>query len=393
MSSIQKINTEKVHPLVAAALDLAGPIAASAETVERERRVSDSMIEQLSDAGFFRSLVPKEYGGDEVDPLIVHDVLGILAAADSSTAWVAMIILANPIFLGNAISQTVWSETYGRNPDLRTAGTIAPGGKAVEVDGGYRISGRWGYGSGSEHSAYLISGCIIHDGDSARIGPDGNPVMRWILHSTEDCTILKDSWDTTGLCGSGSFDYSVEELYVPEEWTFILGDTVHRLGNPIYGFRGLVFCLLSGLVLGMADTAIRLVREMAMTKRRGADLMREDPSVQIRIAEAEVLQGGARAFVRESSQDLLDGLHSDAGPTPEQRARYRLATSNSVDSATRIIDMMYKVAGGASIRRGVPLERLLRDIHTAHTHIQVNDLTYIKSARLLLGLDPEDILF
>ena len=393
MSSIPKINTEKVHPLIAAALDLAGPIAASAQTVEKERRVSDSMIEQLSDAGFFRSLVPQEYGGNEVDPMIVHEALGILGAADSSTAWVAMIILANPIFLGNAVSETMWSETYGRNPDLRTAGTIAPGGKAVAVDGGYRVSGRWGYGSGSEHCAYLISGCIIYDGDSARIGSDGNPVLRWILHSTQDCTILKDSWDTTGLCGSGSFDYTVEDLYVPEEWTFILGDTVHRLGNPIYGFRGLVFCLLSGLVLGMADSAIRFVREMAMTKRRGPVLMREDPSVQIRMAEAEVLHGGARAFVRESSRDLLDALHPDAGPTPEQRARYRLATSNSVDSATRIIDMMYKVAGGSSIRRGVPMERLFRDIHTAQTHIQFNDLTYIKSARLLLGLDPEDILF
>lgn len=388
-----KIVTEKVHPLVTAALELADPIAASAETVERERRVSDSMIEQLSDAGFFRCLVPKEYGGDEVDPLIVHEALGILGAADSSTAWVAMIILANPCFFGNAVSETVWSETYGRNPDLRTAGTIAPGGKAVVVEGGYRVTGRWGYGSGSEHCSHLISGCIIHDGDTPRIGPDGNPVLRWIFHSTEDCTILKDSWDTTGLCGSGSFDYTVQDLYVPEEWTFILGDTLHPLRNPMYGFRGLPFCLLSGLVLGMADTAIRFVRELAMTKRQGPVLMREDPGVQIRIAEAEVLYGGARAFVRGATRDVLDALHSGVGLTPEQRGRFRLATSNSVDSATRIIDMMYKVAGGSAIRRGVPLERLFRDIHTAQTHIQFNDLTYIKSARLLLGLDPEDILF
>ena len=393
MSHSPNIITEKTHPLVAAALDLAGPIAASAETAERERRVSDSMIEQLSDAGFFRCLVPKEYGGDEVNPLVVHDALGILGAADCSTAWVAMIIFANPLFFGNAVSETVWSETYGRDPDLRTAGTVAPGGKAVAVDGGYRVTGRWGYGSGSEHCSHLISGCIIHDGDSPRIGPDGNPVLRWILHSTEDCAILKDSWDTTGLCGSGSFDYTVKDLYVPEEWTFILGDSVNPLQNPMYGFPGLPFCLLSGMVLGMADTALRFVRELAQTKRQGPVLMRENPGVQMRIAEAEVLHGGARAFVRECTQDILDALHAGAGLTPEQRGRYRLATSNSVDSAARIIDMMYKVAGGAAISRGVPLERLFRDIHTAQTHIQFNDLTYIKSARLLLGLDPEDILF
>ena len=385
--------TEQTHPLVAAALDLAGPIAASAETFERERRVSDSMIEQLSDAGFFRSLVPREYGGDEVDPLVVHDALGILGAADSSTAWVAMIILANPLFFGNAVSGTVWSETYGRDPDLRSAGTVAPAGKAVAVDGGYRVTGRWGYGSGSEHCSHLISGCVIHDGDSPRIGPDGNPEMRCILHTTGDCTILKDSWDTTGLRASGSFDYTVEDLYVPEEWTFMLGASVNPLRNPMYGFRGLPFCLLSGLVLGMADSALRFVRELAQTKRRGPLAMREDPGVQMRIAEAEVLHGGARAFVRECTQDILDTLHAGAGLTSEQRGRYRLATSNSVDSATRIIDMMYKVAGGAAINRGVPMERLFRDIHTAQTHIQVNDLTYIKSARLLLGLDPEDILF
>lgn len=387
------IITEKVHPLVAAARDLAGPIAVSADTVESERRVSDAMIEQLSDAGFFRCLVPKEYGGDEVDPLVVHDALAILGAADASTAWVAMIILANPCFFGNAVSGTAWSETYGRNPDLRSAGTVAPVGKAVVVDGGYRVTGRWGYGSGSEHCSHLISGCIVHDGDTPRIGPDGNPELRCVLHSTADCTILRDSWDTTGLCGSGSFDYAVEDLYVPDDWTFILGDTANPLQNPMYGFRGLPFFLLSGLVLGMADAALRFVRELALTKRRGPVLMREDPSVQVRIAEAEVLYGGARTFVREISQEILDTLHAGAALTPEQRGRYRLATSNCVDSAARIIDMMYKTAGGSAIHTGVPLERLFRDIHTAQTHIQVNDLTYIKSARLLLGLDPQDVLF
>ena len=380
------------HPLVAAARDLAPSIRAASEDIEKNRKVPDEIVAGLSDAGFFRVAVPKEFGGDETDLLVVFDALEEIARADASTAWITLIIFANPWLFGNSMQKSFWEATFAKNPDLVTAGHIGPNGKAREVDGGYQVSGHWKYGSASEHSEYLLSGCMVYEGDKPRI-IDGSPEMLWIVHRTADCEILTDTWDTLGLRGSGSHDYVIDDLFVPADWTLRMGETVYKLANPIYSFPGIAFSQMAAIACGMARDAIDIIRETAKVKRSGPMLMAENPSVQIQVAKAEALCGSARAYVKHVLADVLDTLSRNEPLTTEQRATFRLAATNAVDSATQAVNIVAKLAGGGSVYKTNRLERVLRDIHTATTHLQFNDLTYFKAGRLLLDRDPEDPLF
>ncbi len=380
-------------PLIAATREIIPLIHENAERIENEQRLPDELIKALDNAGLFSVAVPQEFGGPEIDPLVMFDALEMLGNADASTAWVVLIISANPYLFGNALQKQVWQGMYGDNVNQRTAGTLMPGGKALKVDGGYRITGRYRYGSGSEHCEYLLSGCFIFDGDEMCRHENGEPEIRWMVHKTSECQIIMDSWDSTGLRGSSSHDYVTEDLFIPEDWSFVLGETVHKLANPVYSFPTIPFCQLSAITLGMARAAIDLVKEMAVTKRRGPLLVSEDPAVQMRVAEAEALVGAGRAYVKEVVADVLNTLNSGDELSWDQRATFRLACTYTLDSATSAINMMYKVGGGSAVYKPNQLDRILRDIHTAGTHIRFNDLSYICAGKMLMGIDPEDPLF
>jgi len=383
----------KEHKLLADTKKLLPRILAAAEEIENQQLIPADLIEALSAAGLFSVAVPKELGGPELDPLLMFDALELLAGADASTAWVVLIISANPFLFGNSLKQHVWQELYSDGINIRTAGTLMPGGRAVKVEGGYRVTGRFRYGSGSEHCEYLLSGCMVFDGDRLCTQDNGEPEMCWVIHKTSDCTIVKDSWDSTGLRGSSSHDYLLEDLFIPQDWSFVIGETVNELANPIYSFPTIPFCQLAAIAIGIASSSIALVREMAVSKRRGPILMCEDPSVQLRVAEAEALTASSRAYVKAVVRDILDTLNAGGELSPDQRSTFRLACTYAMDCSTRAVDMMYKVAGGGAVYKPNQLDRNLRDIHTAGTHIRFGDLTYITAGRMLLGLDPQDALF
>lgn len=381
------------HPLIEAAQALAPEIRAAAERIEREQTIPAAIIEGLRRAGFFRADLPKAYGGDELEPLVIFEALERLARADASTAWVALIISANPHLLGNALADHVWREMF-RDPDTATAGNLAPNGRAWAVDGGYRIAGHWKYGSGSAYCRYLVSGCVLYEGEQPSLGADGEPELRWAIHRTSDCKLLSDSWNTTGLRGTGSYDYVIEELFVPADWTFRVGDTRYPQPIPAYAFPALPFAGLGAIALGMAREAIESVKGLGERKRRGFRiLMKEDPAVQIRIGEAEARVGAARSYLVDTLRDLQRTFGQGGGLSAEQRAHFRLALTHGVRSAVETVDRMYALAGGPAIQHGGVLDRILRDVHTASTQIQVNESTYLKAGRLLLGLDPEDPMF
>ena len=129
-----------------------------------------------------------------------------------------------------------------------------------------RCRGHWRYGSGAEHCEYLLSGCMIYEGDTLCKHENGEPEMRWVIHHTSDCEILIDSWNSTGLRGSSSHDYVIEDLFVPEDWSFVLGETVHELSNPVYKFLTIPFCHLSAVAIGMAHASIQLVKKYGRYK-------------------------------------------------------------------------------------------------------------------------------
>jgi len=381
------------HALLRATRALLPEITAAAEEIEANQVIPPHLIQALSDAGLFSVAVPKELGGPELDPMLQFDALELLATADASTAWVTLIISANPLLFGNAVQQHVWEAMFGDDINARTAGTLMPGGKAVKTDGGYRVSGRFRYGSGSEHCSHLLSGCMIYEGDQLCMTEDGEPEIRWMIHKTSDCQIIAGSWDSTGLRGSSSQDYVLDDVFIEQDWSFLVGDNINPMSNSMYSFPAIAFCQLAGITLGMARSSITLLKEIAQTKRRGPRLLRDDPALQLRLAEAEAATSSARCYVKSAARDVLDTLARGEELSWDQRATYRLSCTHAVDRATDAVDTIYKLAGGAAVYKPNQLDRNLRDIHTARTHMRVSDVTYIAAGRMLLGLEPGESLF
>jgi alkylation response protein AidB-like acyl-CoA dehydrogenase len=381
------------HELLRSTRALLPDVLAAADDIESKQIIPPHLIQALSDAGLFAAAVPREIGGPEIDPLVQFDALELLGAADASTAWVTLIISANPLLFGNSLHPHVWEAMFGDDVNARTAGTLMPGGKAVKTEGGYRVTGRFRYGSGCEHCSYLLSGCMIFEGDKLCTDEEGGPEIRWLIHKTSDCEIVKGSWDSTGLRGSSSQDYLLDDLFIPEDWSFVVGENINPMTNSMYRFPTIPFCQLAAITLGMARSSLNTIKEIAPTKRRGPLLLRDDPAVQLRVAEAEAAIGSARTYVKAVTRDILDTLAAGKELSFDQRATFRLSCTHAVDCSTRAVDSMYKLAGGSAVYKPNQLDRHLRDIHTAGTHIRFSDLTYIDAGRMLLGLEAGEALF
>jgi alkylation response protein AidB-like acyl-CoA dehydrogenase len=376
------------HPLVEAVEALEPRIAAAADEIERTRRVPDDLIQALGEAGVFRMLVPASLGGGEVDPVTQMEVLESIARADGSAGWVSAIL-----------SGTAWTTSYLRpdvaaeilaDPDTRLAGTlaIASGGRAVATDGGYVLSGRWPFGSGTQHAHWLISRSVVFEGDAPkRDEATGTPVTRVLVFPRSEATIL-DTWDVTGLSGTGSNDYTVSELFVPEERTFELSGLTPYHQGPLY--LGRFFLLAHGAhALGIARAAVDALTAMMTTKREGASgagaLVRDRVYVQVAVAQAEALVRGGRAYLWEATRQIWEEAVTTGTIGAESRALARLANSAAFDNSLRAIDLMYTVGGGAAVYRTNPLQRYFRDIHTASQHSVVGPGTIEQIGHSLLA--------
>lgn len=361
------------HPLVEAALTLEPTIRASADQIERDGRLPDDLVRTLSENGIFRMLIPKALGGGEVDPVTYSDVLEILSRADGSTGWCTMIATGSTwglAFLPPESAAEILSDPYAV-----MAGSFAQpsGGRATAVDGGYRVTGRWPFGSGCQHATWMVGHSVVYDGESPRLGPGEAPVLRVMVFPRADVTIIP-TWDAIGMNGTGSHDYAVGDLFVPERFTFALDGEAAYHDGPLY--KGRFFLVAhSSHALGIARAAIDALMEVVATKRQsgGADggLVRDRPHIQMAIAQAEALVRGGRAYVRETTREVFEEAATTGTLSPESRALARLAITSSFESCRQAVDLVYTAAGGTSVYRRSLLQRYFRDIHTASQHAVV----------------------
>jgi indole-3-acetate monooxygenase len=236
--------------LLAAVCTLAPLIRVSAEEAEQQRRLPPPVVTALADAGLFRLYTPHALGGWEVDPPTFYRVVEALARLDASTAWCVWIASGNPVYVGRCLPDEGAEAVFGRDPQVATAGVVAPYGRAVVQDGGYVVSGRWPYASGCQHSTWLFCCCIVYDGDQMRQTAGGAPEVRVLFVPMSQVTIL-DTWEVSGLAGTGSHDVVIEEVFVPEAYSGLFG--AGRLPHSTH-FQGLLyrypFILASALPLG-----------------------------------------------------------------------------------------------------------------------------------------------
>lgn len=377
---------------ILAAAALLGPrIEAFADQIESERRLPDELIDDLRRAGVFRIAFPRAWGGPEMDIVTQCRLIEELAYHDAATAWVAMICSDSGHYATRIDEQTA-RELYP-DLDLLTAGFLYPAGNAVRVDGGYRVSGRWSFGSGSLHADRIVGGCFVHEGDEMVFGDDGIPEIRVVWLPRDEVTI-HDTWHTTGLAGTGSNDYSVDEVFVPAAHSF----HPFRAGprpEPLYRYHGFFFANLPAVALGTARRMLDDCRSLAAEKvlMPSFQLMKDDVRVQADLGAAAAALGAARAYQDDRLGHVWDVLSRGDELTLEDRAGVGLMSVHAIQTARRVGDQVCDLVGSASIQRSSPFERRRRDLATITSHIIGAHRSFVFPGQLLLGDEPPMSIF
>ncbi|HLI22680.1 MAG TPA: acyl-CoA dehydrogenase family protein [Stellaceae bacterium] len=381
---------------IARAHALAPLIEAASPRIEAGRRFPDDVLSALHDAGMFRLLLPKSFGGAELDlPRFVR-ICEILGAADASVAW--CVSQGGGCATAAAyVAPEVARDIFGAPRAVLSWGPpVSAPGKALAVPGGYRLTGNWSFASGSPHCTWLGSThCIVYDAEGKpRLDPKtGQPLRRVMMFPKTSATMI-DVWDVIGLKGTGSDNYSVSDLFVPEAYTFAIDDPADRReAGPLYRFStlGLYGYAFAGGALGIARAALDGFVRLASTKvpYRFSSTLRENARVQAEIGLAEARLRAARFFLLNSLDDIWNAV-AGAGrdPTLDERLTLRLATTHVMREAKDVVATIYEFAGSSAIFAQAPFERRFRDIHAMTQHMQARWTNYETVGQALLGLTP-----
>ncbi len=376
--------------VIDAARALAPQIRACAEQIERGRRLPATLVTAMARAGIFRACVPRTLGGGEVDVATMIGAIEAVAQADGSAGWCAMIGATSGVVSAYLEAPTA-REIYA-SPDVVTGGVFAPQGKAVAVEGGYRANGRWAYASGCEHCAWLMGGCVVLQDGAPRLLPNGMPDSRMMLFPAASAQII-DTWEVSGLRGTGSHDIAVSDLFVPAACSVSLLTDRPRHSSPLYTFPvfGLLALGIAGVGLGVARAAIDALIELAGAKTPSGSRRRlaERAGIQMQVADAEASLRSARAFLFETVSDAWQAAARQGTISTQQRALLRLAATHATISSAKAVDLMYNAGGGTSVYAASPLQRCFRDVHVATQHMMVAPPTYELTGRLLLGIETD----
>ncbi len=361
---------------------LSPAILAHGEEIERGRRVPPDLVEELTAAGCFRMLVPRSHGGAELDVPAEMRVIEELARADGSVGWTVMIGRSAPVFFGK-LPRDTFDALYAAGPDVILAGTVNPTGLATPVDGGFRVTGQWSFASGCQHCHWFIAHCIVDDGRQ--------PPIRMMVLPPADVEI-KDTWSVSGLCGTGSHDFVVNDAFVPAERSFVLWDEP-CLDVPLLRIPELSLASLSvgAVAVGIAHGALGEVTDLATGKLPlfSDGTLASNPLFQHQLAAADAQLRGARTLLYADAEAAWATAVAGTSFTPDHRARIRATATWVTTTAASVVDMAYTAGGGSSIYSSSPLQRRLRDIHALTQHFAVKLDTFTKAGAVLAGQDVD----
>ncbi len=324
--------SDAAHHIVTAARALAPQIVAARDEAEQLRRTPPTLAKALTNAGLYQMFLPRSVGGMELPPLTAFEAIEELSKADGSVGWCAMIASDVAMITGWLPTETV-RKMAGSPPDLRAAGSLRPQGKAWPVDGGYRVKGQWNFASGIMHANWLYCPTIIMDGDKPQMTPAGTPKVRAMWLPIEDATII-DTWQTIGMRGTGSQDFTVDDKFVPEDRTcFIAEPPIERgaLFSPRL-FLVNLWVTTAGNALGIARGAIDTFVDMALrdATTQSTALLRDRPLVQSRVGTAEAILNAARTYVVHAVDAAWQAVRNNEPDPSRQIADARLAITHAI---------------------------------------------------------------
>jgi alkylation response protein AidB-like acyl-CoA dehydrogenase len=364
----------------------------NADTTDSLRRLPDTSVVALREAGLCRLMVPKRFGGFETSIHTYIDVMAELGRGCGSTSWVASLINVCA-WLAGLFPDRAQQDVWGSNPDAWVAGSLAPHGDAMPVDGGWRVSGRWMWASGCLHAQWAACGIHMNDdkGETVNFGLSLMPMT--------DLTI-EDTWHMAGMKGTGSNTIIAKDVFVPEHRflpypaafagtyrTEHTDETVYRVALvPV------TILILVGSQLGMARAALDHV--LSKAPARGithTNMARQSESVgfQILLAEAAMKIQTATLHALRAADDLDEYAVARRHPDLTARARVRADTALVAKYCREAVEILVSAHGTSSMADSNRLQRLWRDVHVASRHAitewQVNLEVYGKA---LLGVEP-----
>lgn len=375
--------------LIERAKALAPLISGEADEIERTRRLTQPVVSALIENGLYRSLLPQSLGGAEAPAEVFMQVLEEIAKADASTAWClgqCSVCAMTAAYLDADTAR----EIFGKPNDILAWGAIA--NEVHVVPGGYRITARWDFASGSRQANWLGAHVQVVEADGTkRLKPNGTPEIRTIVFPASSATMY-DVWDVIGLSGTGTDSYSVENLFIPERFAALRDDfTALREKGPLYGITtytmfGLGFAAISlGVARATLDAAIDLARGKASV---GLKAMRENNAVQGLIGRTEGNLRAARAYLYSSAAEAWHDLTSTGKITEERRAALRLASTWTIHQSASVVDAAYHMAGATAVFKANKFERRFRDMHAIAQQIQARDTHYEDVGRSILTASP-----
>lgn len=365
-------------------------IAARGAEFEAQGFISADVAKSLAPFGLYRLCNETRHGGRDATPRDYAELTEYIARHESAVAWTVFIGITSAMSASNFTPAT--TDALFENRDDIITGVFAPRGKAVatEQNGetGYRISGRWAWGSGSNNAQTILAGVFIADDDGNLVmTKDGRPDHRIVAMPRKDVT-LHDVWHVSGLKGTGSTDFSVDGIFVPQSHICDAAQTTRPEGAiyrvPSFCFLGLG---VAAVGLGIARAAIDALTDLATAKTPESSrrTLAERPTTQIRVAKAEAALRAARSLYYGEIEKVWEA--AKAGQVElEARAGLRLAMTHAVEVCAELVADMYRLGGGSSVYLINPLQRHLRDINTVTQHIMVGEGTYELVGRNLLGL-------
>lgn len=379
----------KARPsLVERAREIAPQIEAGALRAERERTLPPESVAALAKAGVFRACLPPALGGEEPDFTACIEAWEEIARADGSAGWTAM---ANASAAGAAAHYLPFEAAraiFGDDPAATVGGQFAPRGTGVREAGGWRVTGSFSFGSGTAHSDYVAAGFLPLEDGKPLMDPSGLPRMLAAIIPRERI-VFTDNWHVMGLRGTGSYDYEVHGVHVPDDFAFRLFETHPR--HPSAAYRmGMMPITASGhaaWALGVGRRALDEVRAMAHDKTRMGHPtpLAGRMTFQKGFAAAEAKLRAARLYVLDAFGAAFETSRQGGEVDIQQRAQMRLATCFATDVAREVADFAHDAAGTVAIRDGHPLHRAFLDIHTGSLHAFINERVAIDCAEVMLG--------
>jgi len=355
---------------------------------EQERHMPRPLFEALRDAGIFKISVPTAVGGAEIEEETMVQVIEALARQDGSVGWNVM-IASGAAIIASYLPTAALREVYRGGPNTVLAGALPPQGTAIPVAGGFRLTGRWPFASGCHQADWMLGSSVVMAQGTPRLRPDGRPDIRTFFLPVSEREIL-DTWYTAGLRGTGSHDWQVTDVFVPEERSFpVLFNGPRAPGClSVSDFAAYAGPRVAALALGIGRAALDAFTALARIKTPAlaTNTLATQHMTHERVGHAEALLRAGRAFLFDTVRTLPHSPNWSEVLSDDLRASIRLASAHAAQNAAEAVDLMFNAAGTTGIYASSRLERCFRDVHVATQHIAVASSNIEMVGQYCLGL-------